>query len=252
MLNEELRSQSPTSPLYHHKRHSRSICLPACFSSMSTHPFDVLDNDTDHYHNCNSQSARTPPPRSPLPEIKDRCMYLISKIGGGVRSGRVRRRNASADFSYDPSSYALNFEDDTGKAEDQLLVNGFSARLSASSIPTTTLEKKVSRNALDEILENEEEFAAEAADKDTEEKSRANGGVAQRRRGRSRHSLASADFSYEPSSYPRNFEDDVNRADEIISLRRFGELLAQPKQSLTTAPPPAKCSELRPEIAAFS
>ncbi|XP_008378413.2 uncharacterized protein [Malus domestica] len=252
MLNEELRSQSPTSPLHHHKHHSRSICLPACFSSMSTHPFDVLDNDADHYHNCNSQRARTPPPRSPLPEIKDRFMHLISKIDGGVRSGRVRRRNASAEFSYDPSSYALNFEDDTGKAEDQLLVNGFSARLSASSVPTTPLKKKVSRNALDEILENEEEFAAEAADKDNEAKCRANGGVAQRTRGRSRHSLASTDFSYEPSSYARNFEDDVNRADEIISLRMFGGLLAQPKQSLTTAPPPTKCSPLRPEIAAFS
>ncbi|KAM1262982.1 hypothetical protein ACFX13_028713 [Malus domestica] len=179
-------------------------------------------------------------------------MHLISKIGDGVRSGRVRRHNASAEFSYDPSSYALNFEDDTGKAEDQLLVNGFSARLSASSVPTTPLEKKVSRNALDEILENEEEFAAEAADKDNEAKCRANGGVAQRRRGRSRHSLASADFSYEPSSYARNFEDDVNRADEIISLRRFGGLLAQPKQSLTTAPPLTKCSPLRSEIAAFS
>ncbi|TQD70074.1 hypothetical protein C1H46_044395 [Malus baccata] len=99
---------------------------------------------------------------------------------------------------------------------------------------------------------NEEEFASEAADKDNEAKCRANGGVAQRRRGRSRHSLASADFSYEPSSYARNFEHDVNRADEIISLRRFGGLLAQPKQSLTTAPPPTKCSPLRPEIAAFS
>ncbi|KAM1350275.1 hypothetical protein ACFX2F_004248 [Malus domestica] len=179
-------------------------------------------------------------------------MHLISKIGGGVKFGRVRRRNASAEFSYDPSSYALNFEDDTGKAEDQLLVNGFSAQLSASSVSTTPLEKKVSRNALDEILENEEEFAAKAADKDNEAKCRANGGVAQRRRGRSRHSLASADFFYEPSSYARNFEDDVNRANETISLRRFGGLLTQPKQSLTTAPPPTKCSPLRPEIAAFS
>ncbi|TQD91128.1 hypothetical protein C1H46_023303 [Malus baccata] len=179
-------------------------------------------------------------------------MHLISKIGGGVRSGRVRRRNASAEFSYDPSSYALNFEDDTGKAEDQLLVNSFSARLSASSVPTTPLKKKVSRNALAEILENEEEFAAEVADKDNEAKCRANGSVAQRRRGRSQHSLASANFSCEPSSYTRNFEDDVNRADEIISLRRFGGLLAQPKQSLTTVPPPTKCSPLRPEIAAFS
>ncbi|KAM1004026.1 hypothetical protein ACFX2I_004270 [Malus domestica] len=97
-----------------------------------------------------------------------------------------------------------------------------------------------------------EVFAAEVADKDNEAKCRANGDVAQRRRGRSRHSLASADFSYEPSSYARNFEDDVNRADEIISLRRFRGLLAQPKQSLTTAPPPTKCSPLRPEIAAFS
>ncbi|KAM1761628.1 hypothetical protein TB1_004284 [Malus domestica] len=177
------------------------------------------------------------------PHIKDRRR---SQVRESTAPQRLRR------FSYDPSSYALNFEDDTDKAEDQLLVNGFSARLLALSVLTTPLEKKVSRNALDEILENEEEFTAEVADKDNEAKCRANGGVAQRRRGRSRHSLASADFSYEPSSYARNFEDNVNRADEIISLRRFRGLLAQPKQSLTTAPRPTKCSPLRPEIAAFS
>ncbi|KAM1424814.1 hypothetical protein ACFX1X_017495 [Malus domestica] len=251
MLNEEFRSHSPTSPL-HQKRHLRSICLSGCFSGMSTHPFDVLDNDADYYHNSNNQRARTPPPRSPLPEIKGRCMQLISKIGGGVRSGRVRRRNASADFSYDPSSYALNFEDDACKADDQLL-NGFSARLSASSIPTTPHERKINRNALDDILESEEELAAAAAANENNAKSRANGGVPPRSRGRSRHSSSSVDFSYEPSSYARNFEDDVNRGDEMISLRRFGGLLAQPKQSLTvTTPPPAKCSALGPEIAAFS
>ncbi|KAH0989509.1 hypothetical protein GBA52_000992 [Prunus armeniaca] len=245
MSNQGYRSQSPTSTL-RHKRQSRSICLPACFSSMSTHPFDVLQSEGDHCNNCSRS-------RSPLPEIKDRCLNLISRISGGARPGRGRRRYGSADFSYDPSSYALNFEDDTSRADDQLLFHGFSARLSASSVPTTSHEKKTSPNQLDEILENEECFVATAESKGTT--SQANG-VASRRRGRSRHSSTSVDFSYEPSSYAMNFEDDVNRDDELISLRKFGGLLAQPSPSKMAAaagaPPPAKCSTLRPEIAAFS
>ncbi|VVA23903.1 PREDICTED: LOC105637589 [Prunus dulcis] len=241
MSNQGYRSQSPTSTL-HHKRQSRSICLPACFSSMSNHPFDVLQSEGDYCNNCSRS-------RSPLPEIKDRCLNLISRISGGARPGRGRRCHGSADFSYDPSSYALNFEDDTSRADDQL---PFSARLSASSIPTTSHEKKTSPNQLDEILENQECFVAKAESKGTT--SQANG-VASRRRGRSRHSSTSVDFSYEPSSYAMNFEDDVNRDDELISHRRFGGLLAQPspsKMAAAAAPPPAKRSTLRPEIAAFS
>ncbi|KAL4336384.1 hypothetical protein AHAS_Ahas12G0004800 [Arachis hypogaea] len=46
------------------------------------------------------------------------------------------RQSLSADFSYDPSSYALNFEDDSG----ELPLRNFSARLPPSPPrrPTTT------------------------------------------------------------------------------------------------------------------
>lgn len=54
------------------------------------------------------------------PELKDKCKNLMSRIGaggggGGGGGGRHRRRH-SADFKYDPLSYALNF--DEGENDD--------------------------------------------------------------------------------------------------------------------------------------
>ncbi|KAF3964219.1 hypothetical protein ACB098_01G320000 [Castanea mollissima] len=48
------------------------------------------------------------------PELKDKCKNLMSRIGAGG-GGRHRRRH-SADFKYDPLSYALNF--DEGENDD--------------------------------------------------------------------------------------------------------------------------------------
>ncbi|KAA8525531.1 hypothetical protein F0562_007386 [Nyssa sinensis] len=61
-----------------------------------------------------------------LPEIKGKCRNLISRMG--------RHRRNSADFSYDPLSYALNFDD--GAADDDRddgsPVRNFSRRLPRS------------------------------------------------------------------------------------------------------------------------
>lgn len=240
MLNEN-GAQSPMGNLKE-KRRSRSVCLPACFSS-STHPFDVLD-DEDYVR----------APRSPMiPEIKDRCRNLMSRIGG-ARQGRGRRRSASADFSYDASSYALNFEDETTRADDQLLLQGLSSRLppSASGSLTPPEKSTTSRHILDDVLEEEEENRSWRQSPASKSRSR---NIVSRigRRGRNRHSSMSADFSYEPSSYALNFEDDSSRPDPVNGfMTRLPHSPSPSSQSLTSPPPPAKCSALRPEIVGFS
>lgn len=227
------------------KRRSRSMCLPACFSS-STHPFDVLD-DEDYVR----------APRSPMiPEIKDRCRNLMSRIGGGARQGRGRRRAASADFSYDASSYALNFEDETTRAENQLLLLGLPSRLppSASGSLTPPEKSTTSRHILDDVVEEEEENRSWTQSPASKSRSR---NIVSRigRRGRNRHSSMSADFSYEPSSYALNFEDDSSRPDELSPVNGFMARLPHspsPSSQSLTSPPPEKCSALRPEIVGFS
>ncbi|KAK9945939.1 hypothetical protein M0R45_011429 [Rubus argutus] len=242
MLNEN-GAQLPMGNLKE-KRPSRSVCLPACFSS-STHPFDVLD-DEDYVR----------APRSPMiPEIKDRCRNLMSKIGG-ARQGRGRRRAASADFSYDPSSYALNFEDETARADDQLLLQGLPSRLppSASGSLTPPEKSTTSRHILDDVLEEEEENRSWRQSPASKSRSR---NIMSRigRRGRNRHSSMSADFSYEPSSYALNFEDDSSRPDELSPVNGFMARLPHspsPSSQSLTSPPPPNCSALRPEIVGFS
>ncbi|KAB1227036.1 hypothetical protein CJ030_MR1G014942 [Morella rubra] len=61
-----------------------------------------------------------------LPELRDMCRNLMSRIGA-----QRHARHHSADFKYDALSYALNFEDDKIKAsasEDQLPFKNFSSR----------------------------------------------------------------------------------------------------------------------------
>ncbi|OMO61607.1 hypothetical protein CCACVL1_23374 [Corchorus capsularis] len=64
-------------------------------------------------------------PRSPH-VIKDKCRHLIARIGK-----RGRRQYHSSDFSYDPMSYALNFENESSRA-DELPIMNFMSRLPAT------------------------------------------------------------------------------------------------------------------------
>ncbi|KAB1227043.1 hypothetical protein CJ030_MR1G014935 [Morella rubra] len=62
-----------------------------------------------------------------LPELRDMCRNLMSRIGA-----QRHARHHSADFKYDALSYALNFEDDkinAGASDDQLPLRNFSSRL---------------------------------------------------------------------------------------------------------------------------
>ncbi|TXG62226.1 hypothetical protein EZV62_013589 [Acer yangbiense] len=122
MYNECGSPSSPSSSLKHIIK--SSIC---CFRS----PPHELDYDYHRYRH----EPRTP--RSPAClcrktqsheslEVKDgRCRGLFSRI-----SARNRKRPYSADFRYDPLSYALNFEENVSR-EDEFPVS-FSSRLPLS------------------------------------------------------------------------------------------------------------------------
>ncbi|KAK9280244.1 hypothetical protein L1049_013931 [Liquidambar formosana] len=63
-----------------------------------------------------------------LPEIKEKCRNLFPRIG--------KSRRHSADFKYDPLSYALNFDEGYDDSRiDEFPLRNFSARLPASPVP---------------------------------------------------------------------------------------------------------------------
>ncbi|XVE71225.1 hypothetical protein DITRI_Ditri10aG0133900 [Diplodiscus trichospermus] len=90
-----------------------SIC---CFRS-TTHIEDAVP-----FEKFEEVKSRTP--RSP--HIKEKCRSLIAMIGKGGR-----KHYNSSDFSYDPMSYALNFEDESSRADDLPIIN-FTSRLPAT------------------------------------------------------------------------------------------------------------------------
>ncbi|KAK6162044.1 hypothetical protein DH2020_001885 [Rehmannia glutinosa] len=55
------------------------------------------------------------------------------------------RRHASADFSYDPLSYALNFDDDASSSYDEFHAMNFSARLPLSPPTRTRFDHQLPR-----------------------------------------------------------------------------------------------------------
>ncbi|XP_062164098.1 uncharacterized protein LOC133870867 [Alnus glutinosa] len=113
--------QQPSTPSLRHK-----VKL-WCFSSSVHHSGPPEGDDQDKPRSPRSPYAWIKSTAQDLPEIRDRCKNLISRIGCRARSRH--HRSHSADFSYDPLSYALNFEDDTRVDEFPL---NFSARLAAS------------------------------------------------------------------------------------------------------------------------
>lgn len=63
-----------------------------------------------------------------LPEIRDLCRGFIARMGKCRKNG-----HGLADLGYDPMSYALNFEDDRSREDDEdFPFRSFSSRLPAS------------------------------------------------------------------------------------------------------------------------
>ncbi|KAI6681333.1 hypothetical protein NL676_035214 [Syzygium grande] len=67
-------------------------------------------------------------------EIRDKWRSLIARIGSRRRrQGQVATAATSSEFGYDPTSYALNFEDDRSREWDrEFPARNFSERLPAS------------------------------------------------------------------------------------------------------------------------
>uniref|UniRef100_A0A7N0TB06 Uncharacterized protein n=1 Tax=Kalanchoe fedtschenkoi TaxID=63787 RepID=A0A7N0TB06_KALFE len=105
-----------SSPIRHR---GNSNLFARCFC------FEPQEAATRHHHSLaasdspSSSSSGSPRSVSEFAEVKQKCRSLIKN-----RFGRAARRR-SADLSYDPISYALNF-DDVG-ADDRLPLRNFPA-----------------------------------------------------------------------------------------------------------------------------
>ncbi|XP_019453175.1 PREDICTED: uncharacterized protein LOC109354849 [Lupinus angustifolius] len=96
---------SPNSP---NNKLQSTLCFSCCFPHNRIRPRIV-------------RSSSLQKPRG----FKEKCTNFISRIGR-------RRRRHSADFRYDPLSYALNFEDNAADDSSVHVLKSFSARLPSS------------------------------------------------------------------------------------------------------------------------
>ncbi|GFP94160.1 hypothetical protein PHJA_001560500 [Phtheirospermum japonicum] len=94
--------------------------ITCCFNG-ATHTQHRRRASLDGSHRKLTTSAWFKSKTNDLPEIKGRCRNFISRMGR-------HRRHSSADFSYDPLSYSLNFDDDAPSSSDDAMMN-FNARL---------------------------------------------------------------------------------------------------------------------------
>ncbi|KAF3447068.1 hypothetical protein FNV43_RR12248 [Rhamnella rubrinervis] len=123
MISED--QSSPSSSSLKDKLFKSSTCLSGCFSISSSVHHEILDNEEGRIiHTPRSTYYWLKSTAHELPEIRDRCRNLIFRIGRG------RRNLNSGDFRYDPSSYALNFDDDS--RDDEFPLRDFSSRLPPS------------------------------------------------------------------------------------------------------------------------
>ncbi|KAI3442183.1 uncharacterized protein J3R85_001505 [Psidium guajava] len=118
--------------LFNHKLRSSSPCHLFCCFRDGDYEAAASGCDDGSRH----RAARSP--RSwllstaqelPLPEIRHKCRSLIARIGRCRRQGHV----AAPEFGYDPTSYALNFEDERSwESGEEFPARNFSARLPVS------------------------------------------------------------------------------------------------------------------------
>ncbi|GMI89274.1 hypothetical protein like AT5G11070 [Hibiscus trionum] len=111
MYNDSYNFSSPRESLI--EKMKSSMCCFGLAAAQDGAGFEPLEE---------AKSSRTP--RSPY--IREKCRNLTAWIGKGGH-----KRHGSSDFSYDPMSYALNFEDESSRA-DELPFVSFSSRLPAT------------------------------------------------------------------------------------------------------------------------
>ncbi|XP_039033427.1 uncharacterized protein LOC120169321 [Hibiscus syriacus] len=112
---------------HHHQLSTVSASTNIPLSQFSPSPKD--NNHESPRQSCSSTACLK------SPELKDKYRNLVNRIGNNhLRNhsfGHTRR--SSADFRYDPSSYALNFDEGRDDSQyDEFTYRNFSARLPPS------------------------------------------------------------------------------------------------------------------------
>ncbi|PSS08165.1 Interleukin-2 receptor subunit beta like [Actinidia chinensis var. chinensis] len=131
-----MEDEQSISPSFKNKL-KQTLCLSCCFRNSRR---ETLGSSSSSSTTSTSSDDRPTLVRAPsmwlksrvheLPEIGDKCRHLINRIGR--HHHHHRRHSSSADFRYDPLSYALNFDD---SHVDEAPLQNFSARVPASPPP---------------------------------------------------------------------------------------------------------------------
>ncbi|XVF47968.1 hypothetical protein PTKIN_Ptkin03bG0152400 [Pterospermum kingtungense] len=149
-LKQKLKAASLRLPWLRNPHHEHHLAL-----SPSTTPLpSPKPSPRANTHNNNKPSlTRSFTWRNRSPEFKDKCRNLINRIGHGNGHGHSpghrhshshghgHGRRHSTDFRYDPSSYALNFDEGCDDSQlDEFPIRNFTARLPRSPTTATTRE----------------------------------------------------------------------------------------------------------------
>ncbi|KAF5749567.1 hypothetical protein HS088_TW04G01537 [Tripterygium wilfordii] len=141
METDQSESHSPTSSL--RNKLKSSLRLSSCFSNHHHHHQNGSQDDHEPFKSpgkatlTRTSSWRNKSRAHEIPEFKEKCVNFISRIGrhshGHGRGYHRRRHSMSADFKYDATSYALNFDEGIDEnSSDEYPLRNFSSRLPPS------------------------------------------------------------------------------------------------------------------------
>lgn len=137
-LYKYTRTTNPSRRIKAMEKIRSSICFSCCFrADADVDPHEPRKSSTATSSSSSLMQTSTTWIRSKaqeIPDMRGKCGRFVSVIG---KNGKSRRHN-SMDFSYDPFSYALNFDegldfnDESGFPPSEYRYKSFSSRLPAS------------------------------------------------------------------------------------------------------------------------
>lgn len=161
-LKQKLKSSFRLSWLGHRSsHHDNNQSIPPSPSSTTT-PFPTPHPSPSPRDNKARLSRISSNNWLKSPEIKEKCRNLINRIGNGHGpghrhshsqsnghvNGHNHGRRHSADFRYDPSSYALNFDKGMEDSQlDEFPYRNFTARLPPSPSPAPSTSTSTSTSS---------------------------------------------------------------------------------------------------------
>ncbi|KAI3446817.1 hypothetical protein Pfo_003482 [Paulownia fortunei] len=123
---------NPASPPTLKHKLKQSLCFSCCFRRRHRQLLPLHSSVSPSDDNPTLIWVKTKGPHDhSLSEIKEKCRTMLGF------SGVKHKRHSSAEFRYDPLSYALNFEDGFD-FDDEAPLKNFAARLPPSTpVPAT-------------------------------------------------------------------------------------------------------------------